>query len=73
MPTQTEELKERVSAKQKRVEARIHELKADGSDQARQKAEQLQSQLDSVREKVSDGYENLKQDAAAKLNEWLKD
>lgn len=73
MQTQTDELKERVIAKQKRVEARIHELKADGSEQARQKADQLRDQRSDIRHRVSDGYENLKQDAAAKLNEWLKE
>lgn len=73
MPTPTQELKDRVAAKQKRVEARIHELKAEGSDKARQKADQLQTQLKDIREKVSDGYEDLKQDTAAKINDWLKD
>lgn len=73
MSTQTQELKERVTAKQKRVEARIHELKADGSDQARNKASELRAQLDDIKQRVSDGYENLKQDTAEKLNNWLKD
>ena len=73
MPTETEELKDRIAAKRKRTEARIHELKADGSEASREKAKALKEKLDEVSQSISDGYENLKQDAASKLNAWLKD
>jgi len=73
MQKPTDELKERVAAKQKRIEARIHELIAEGSQESRRKAEQLKQNLEDVKQTVSGGYENLKQNAAAKLNNWLKD
>jgi len=73
MPSEATELKERIEAKRKRIEARVHELKADGDAAAREKAESLESQLDDITETVRDGYENLSDQAMSKLNDWLKD
>ncbi|MFG0306321.1 MAG: hypothetical protein ACF8Q5_08925 [Phycisphaerales bacterium JB040] len=73
MGTQQDELKERVEAKKKRVEARIHELKADGSAESREKADAMSAKLDEVKQTVATGYEDMKEGAAAKLNSWLKE
>lgn len=72
MSLQGQELKQRIASKRKQVEARIHELKADGTEESRQKAEALREKLNDVSNHVRDGYENLKEGTIAKLNEWLK-
>ncbi len=73
MSDQTKEIKDRVDAKRKRVEAKIHELKADGREENRKQADQLQKQLNDAMQAVQNGYDNLKEDTAAALNNWLKD
>lgn len=71
MDTKKTELKERVEAKRKRVEARLHELKADTAKGSREQAEKLQKELADIKSTISGGYENLKDDSMAKLNTWL--
>lgn len=73
MTSQDKELKDRVEAKRKRIEARIHELKADSAEASRKKIESLQQELNEVTDAIRDGYENLSDKAMAKVNEWLKD
>jgi len=73
MSDQTEELKDRVEAKRKRIEAQIHELKADGREETRKQADELQHKLHEVTDAVKDGYDNLTNAAAEKINQWLKD
>lgn len=71
MTNQTQELKDRVEAKAKRVEARILELKADSAEKAREQANHLQKELADIRETVAHGYENLKDQSLDKINNWL--
>ena len=73
MNTQSKELKERVEAKRKRMEAQLHELKADTSQSARQHREALERKLEEVRRDVADGYDNMKHATVEKLNAWLRD
>ena len=70
---QRDELKQRVEAKRKRVEARVHELRADATEESRRKADELEAQLDSVKQSLRDGYENLESAAVEKINSFLKD
>lgn len=67
------ELKLRVEAKQKLIEARIAELKASSASEANDAIQKLQEKLGSVQGQVQDGWEDLTEGAAAKLNDWLAD
>lgn len=71
MDSNKKELKERVEAKRKRVEARVHELKADAAKGGREQAEKLQKELAEIKSTVAGGYEHLKDESVAKLNAWL--
>lgn len=73
MNTTTQQLKDRIEAKRKRTEARILELKAEASEKSHAKAKELERELRDVKQHISDGYENLKDTAVSKLNDWLKD
>ncbi|MCC5824348.1 MAG: hypothetical protein LAT64_12130 [Phycisphaerales bacterium] len=73
MDTRKQELKDRVEAKVKRVQARILELRADSAGKSREQATRLEEELTTVRSQVSEGYENLKDQTVEKLNQWLKD
>lgn len=73
MTTETQELKARVEAKQKRLEAEMLELKANASESARERIEAIGHQLSETRDAIRDGYDNLKKDTIAKLNAWLSD
>lgn len=71
--SEKKELKDRVEARRKRLEARISELKADSRAQAREERDKLQKKLDGIKSATSEGWENLSDKAAARLNELLKD
>lgn len=67
-----EELKDRVKAKQRELESRYHELKADTRAEARKESGVLKRKLDELQENVKDGWDDLSEKVSAKLNEWLK-
>lgn len=69
--SQFDELKDRVSAKQHRLEARLAELRADVRSEAREQADRLETELTSVRDSIKDGWEKVTEEVAAKLNKWL--
>ena len=71
--TQFDELKDRVSAKQKRLEARLIDLRADARSKGREDVKRVEDKLDAARRMISSGWENLTEDVAAKLNGWLED
>ena len=70
--SQKEELKDRIVAKRKRLEAQLSELKADARSASREQANRLQSQLDELNESLKGGWENLTESVARRLNDWLK-
>ena len=72
MTLRTEELKNRVPAKQKELEARLSELKADAQGKTADEIDRIKTRLSEVRETVKDGWDNLSEQSAKKLNEWLK-
>ncbi len=72
MTDQKDELEHRVKAKKKEIEARIEELKADSSAESREKREQLREKLDSLGSTVKEGWDDLTEATAGKLNEWLR-
>lgn len=73
MNATTQQLKDRIEAKRKHIEARILELKADASEKSHAKAKELEHELRDLKRYLSDGYENLQDATVSKLNEWLKD
>lgn len=71
--SQADELKNRVEAKKLSLQAKIKELQADTQATSREQAQKLQSKLDSLADGVKDGWDNMTETVAGKLNEWLKD
>ena len=71
MDTKKQELKDRVNAKAKRVEAKILELKADSSEAACKKPGQPPTELPEMTSHIKDGAAHLKDDTVEKLNAWL--
>lgn len=72
MIEQKEELKNRVDARKRVLEARYLELKADTQERAREERDRVKRKLDDLQETVKDGWDNLSEKVAAKLNDWLK-
>jgi ElaB/YqjD/DUF883 family membrane-anchored ribosome-binding protein len=70
---QIDELKDRVEAKKLRLQANIKELQADTRSTSREEAQKLQSKLDALTDSVKDGWDNITDAVAGKLNSWLKD
>lgn len=69
---ETDELRTRVKAKRKELEARLYELEADGRAAANEGAQHARQKLDELNQLLRDGWDNLSQSAASRLNEWLK-
>lgn len=67
-----DELKNRVQAKQRELEARYLELKADAQERTREERARVKRKLDELQETVKDGWDSLSDRVAAKLNDWLK-
>ena len=67
-----EELKDRVKAKQRELQSRYHELKADSRAEARQESGKIRRKLDELQETMKEGWDDLTESVTAKLNEWLK-
>jgi hypothetical protein len=71
--SQSDELKDRIEAKKLSLRSKIKELQADGQSTSREEAKKLQAKLDSLSESVKGGWDNLSEEVAGKLNDWLKD
>ena len=71
MISRQEELKDRIKAKQRELEARFNELKADSRSEARDERDRVRSRLDELQEAIKDGWDNLSDRVTAKLNTWL--
>jgi len=71
MNLRTEELKNRVTAKRKQLEARLAELKADAQGKAADERDKLEARLAEIGDAVKDGWENLSERTAKKLNDLL--
>jgi DNA anti-recombination protein RmuC len=68
-----QELKNRFEAKRKRLEARLAELKADSAQKRSESAEETQKKLDELNNAVKDGWDNLSDAAAERINKMLRD
>ncbi len=70
---QKQELKARVTAKKKELEARLATLRADAGAAARDERAKIESKLSELKTSMTDGWNDLTEDVSAKLNGWLKD
>lgn len=67
-----EELKHRVMAKKHQLQQKLETVKAEAHGKSNDEVKRLKSKLDEVDDIVRDGWENLSETAAEKLNAWLK-
>ena len=65
------ELKSRMEARRKEMEARLAELKADASGKQRELVDSLEKDFHSMSDAVQEGWDQLTDKTVAKLNEWL--
>ena len=73
MPNQIQELKLRVEAKKKELEAQIAKFKADSIGSKNEALEGLQKKLSSLETDLKHGWENVSETVVGKLNRWLSD
>ena len=67
-----QELKERVLARKKALEARVHELRADANAGTRRELESIREQLRALETTIQGGWEDMTEAVAGKLNTWLE-
>jgi DNA-binding transcriptional MerR regulator len=73
MSLEKAELKARLEAKKTELEARIAKLKADSIGGANETLGKLQDKLTSLEGDLQQGWDNMTEAAASKLNRWLSD
>lgn len=66
-----QELKQRVLARKKDLEASLHRLEAEGSDKAKDTAERVKDSLAELETTLREGWDNLSDAAAERVNDWL--
>ncbi len=72
MGQKVEELKHRIEAKKKELQAKLETYKADKHAEAAEHSKNIQTKLNELEMHVKNGWENLTEATAAKLNDWLK-
>jgi chromosome segregation ATPase len=73
MSKEVNELKLRVEAKKKDIEAQIAKFKADSLGKSNDAIEALQKKLNSLEGDLKSGWDNVTESVAGKLNRWLSD
>ena len=73
MPTVSEraELKDRIKAKRKELEAKLANFKADGRKNSRESKQAIEGRLAELEQTLSEGWDDMSEKVAAKLNRWL--
>tara|TARA_R110002096_G_scaffold436100_2_gene667763 strand:- start:15776 stop:16009 length:234 start_codon:yes stop_codon:yes gene_type:complete len=66
------ELRLRIHAEKKALEARLAKLRADGTATANTAAETIETELRELEGTLRDGWDKLTDAAAHKLNDWLE-
>lgn len=69
----TEELKSRIEAKRKQLEADLAKAKADAQGKSNDAVEAMERKLQELGNLLRSGWDSISDDATAKLNAWLKD
>jgi hypothetical protein len=71
MLKKTDELKNRIEAKKHELQARLAELKADTKEDAASARDSIKQRLDELETALKDGWDNVTEAVAGKLNSWL--
>lgn len=66
------ELKLRVEAKINEIKSQLGTLAADTTAEAQKRKQQLEARLKEAEAEIKTGWEKITDQAASKLNEWLK-
>lgn len=69
--TEKKELRQRVDAEKKELQARLAQLKVKGTAAANDQAEKIEGELQDLENSLREGWDNLSEKAARKLNDWL--
>jgi predicted nucleic acid-binding Zn-ribbon protein len=69
--SERKELRLRIEAERKELEARLARLRVEGTAAANASAEAIEKELKELQTHVRDGWDNLTEAAAGKLNKWL--
>ena len=72
MTSKTSELRHRVEAKKKELEASLERAKADAQGEVSEAVERIQLKLNELNDYLREGWDNLSEAVADRLNEWLK-
>lgn len=70
--SETAELKSRIEAKKKQLEAELAKAKADAHGSANDATEEIARKLEELESHLHDGWDNLSETVSKKLNDWLK-
>jgi hypothetical protein len=73
MSLETTELRARIEAKRKELEAQIAKLKADSISGTNDSLHKLQKRLSNLEADLHTGWDNMTDAVAGKLNRWLSD
>jgi hypothetical protein len=71
MLSNTDQLKDRINVKKHQLLARLGELQADTRKEAAAARASVQRKLADLDDALGDGWDNLTEAAAKRLNEWL--
>ena len=71
--SRTDELKSRIEAKAQQLKADLAKAKADAHGKSNDAVEAIESKLQELGNSLRSGWDNLSDEAMAKLNAWLKD
>jgi hypothetical protein len=66
-----DELANRVKARTHELQAKYNELKADTQHEAMEKRDQIKARLDEIQEAIKDGWDNMSDAVAARVNKLL--
>lgn len=70
--SERDELRARVEAKKKQLEADLAAKKADAEGARNEATKKIRAKLDELNETLEKGWDDLSEAAAAKLNAWLE-
>lgn len=66
------ELRDRVEARKKQLEAKLLEWKADTKGVFQKKIDEAEKDIADLKDLVKDGWEKVSEPVAKKINDWLK-
>ena len=66
-------MKTQIEGATEQLQAKIKELQADARSTSREEAQNLEAKLDALADSVKDGWDDVTEAVAKKLNDWLKD